>query len=54
MKKKLTEKEYNETYAALKLIEGLFRAGQITKNVFKNILNDYKDVVDLQDFRCYT
>jgi len=54
MKNKLSEEEYNLTYAALKLIENLFKQGKIKKHVFKNILNDFKDTIDLTQFLCYT
>lgn len=53
-KKKLSEDEYNLTYAALKLIENLFKQGKIQKHIFKNILNEYSDRIDISQFRCYT
>ena len=37
-------------FAALKLIEQLFKDGKIPAHVFRNILNDYADVVDLSKF----
>ena len=37
-------------FAALKLIEQLYRDGQIPEHVFQNILNDYADVVDTAAF----
>ena len=37
-------------FAALKLIEQLYRDGKIPAHVFRNILNDYADVVDLSKF----
>ena len=46
-------KEYRTTYAALKLIEYLFQKGQISDTVYRNILRDYGDEVDLSDFKCY-
>lgn len=54
MKKKLSEEEYNITYAALKLIENLFKQGRIKQHIFKNILEDYRDSIDISDFKCYT
>ena len=37
-------------FAALKLIEQLFRDGKIPEFMFRNILNDYADVVDVTEF----
>ena len=37
-------------FAALKLIEQLFRDGKIPEFMFHNILNDYADVVDVTEF----
>ncbi len=54
MKKKLSEEEYNITYAALKLIENLFKQGRIKQHIFKNILEDYRDSIDISAFKCYT
>ena len=54
MKKKLSEEEYNITYAALKLIENLFKQGRIKQHIFKNILDDYKGSIDISAFKCYT
>ena len=36
--------------AALKLIEQLFRDGKIPEFMFRNILNDYADIVDVTEF----
>ena len=36
--------------SALKLIEALYLDKRISYEMFRNILNDYKDVVDLSDF----
>lgn len=46
------KKEYtpNHYYAALKLIEQLYRDGKIPKYMFKNILSDCAGIVDLSDF----
>lgn len=37
-------------FAALKLIEQLFRDGKIPEYIFHNILNDYADIVDESEF----
>lgn len=37
-------------FAALKLIEQLYKDGQLPKYIFRNILNDYADIVDLSQF----
>ena len=37
-------------FAALKLIEQLHKDGQIPAYMFRNILNDYADMVDLSKF----
>ena len=52
-KKKITEEEKDITFAALKLIEALYKNGDIPKHVFKNILEEKKNVIDLKDFQCY-
>lgn len=46
-------REYRTTYAALKLIEYLFQKEQISGTVYRNILRDYRDEVDLSDFKSY-
>lgn len=53
MKRKISEEEYNATYAALKLIENLFKQGRVKKHIYKNILADYADVIDISGFKCY-
>lgn len=40
-------------FAALKLVEQLYRDGQIPAYMFRNILNDYAGVVDLSKFTIY-
>jgi hypothetical protein len=40
----------DELFAALKLIEQLYKDGHIPQYMFKNILNEYKDVVDITQF----
>ena len=37
-------------FAALKLIEQLFRDCKIPEFMFRNILNDYADIVDVTEF----
>ncbi len=40
-------------FAALKLIEQLYKDGKIPAYLFRNILNDYADTVDLSQFTIY-
>ncbi len=40
-------------FAALKLIEQLYKDGKIPAYLFRNILNDYADTVDLSQFPIY-
>ena len=44
--------EYSSShyFAALKLIEQLYKDGMIPAYMFRNILKDYADVVDLSKF----
>ncbi len=37
-------------YAALKLIEQLYKDGHIPVYMYRNILNDYAEIVDLSKF----
>ena len=37
-------------FAALKLIEQLHKNGELPAYMFRNILNDYTDIVDLSAF----
>ncbi len=48
----IIKKREDSTYyfAALKLIEQLYKDGQIPKFMFQNILNDYAELVDLSAF----
>lgn len=39
-----------ECFAALKLIEQLYKDGHISQLVFKNILNEYSNIVDITQF----
>ena len=43
-----------QIYAALKLIENLYKKKQIPRYMFKNIIKEYKDYIDIKDFKCYT
>ena len=45
-----TEYTSDHYFAALKLIEQLYKDGQIPAYMFRNILNKYADVVDLAKF----
>lgn len=49
---KRTEEETDQIYASLKLIEYLFHVGQVKRHVFMNILNDYRDCIDISRFQC--
>mgnify|MGYP003297731743 FL=1 len=40
----------NHYFAALKLIEQLYKDGEIPAYMFRNILKEYADVVDLSRF----
>lgn len=53
MQKIINQSEKETIYAALKLIENLYKQGQIKQYVFKNILNEYKDCIDISEFKCY-
>jgi len=43
-------REYRRIYAALKLIEYLYRQELISRTVYRNILRDYRDKIDLSEF----
>lgn len=45
-----TSNKTNTYFAALKLIEQLYKDEKIPKFMFRNILSDYADVVDLSAF----
>ena len=45
-----TEYTSEHYFAALKLLEQLHKDGQIPAYMFRNMLNDYTDVVDLSKF----
>lgn len=50
MRKMNTEYTSDHYFAALKLIEQLYKDGEIPAYMFRNILKDYADVVDLSKF----
>lgn len=50
MSKMNAEYTSDHYFAALKLIEQLYKDGEIPAYMFRNILNDYASVVDLSKF----
>lgn len=50
MSKMNTEYTSEHYFAALKLLEQLHKDGKIPAYMFRNMLNDYADVVDLSKF----
>lgn len=46
----LSEEEYNTTYAALKLIEALYKQGKVQKHVYNNILLECSEKIDISNF----
>ena len=50
MNKMNMEYTVDHYFAALKLIEQLYRDGEIPAYMFRNILREYDDVVDLAKF----
>ena len=50
MSKMNTEYTSDHYFAALKLLEQLHKDGEIPAYMFRNMLNDYADVVDLSKF----
>ena len=53
MQKQISKTEKEKIYAAIKLIENLYKQGKIKKHIFKNILNEYNDYIDISEFQCY-
>lgn len=43
----------NNIFGALKLIEQLYLDGEIPGYIFRNILKDYRDKINISDFICY-
>lgn len=52
MNKLIADKESN-VFGALKLIEQLYLDGKIPGYVFRNILREYQDKINVSDFVCY-
>ena len=50
MSKMNTEYTSDHYFAALKLLEQLHKDGKIPAYMFRNMLNDYADIVDLSKF----
>ena len=50
MSKMNTEYTSEHYFAALKLLEQLHKDGKIPAYMFRNMLNDYADIVDLSKF----
>ena len=47
----ISDEEANKIYAAIKLIENLYKQNLIKEHVFKNIVKEYSNCVDLSNFR---
>lgn len=52
MSKLIADKESN-VFGALKLIEQLYLDGEIPSYVFRNILREYQDKINVSDFVCH-
>ena len=52
MSKLIADKESN-VFGALKLIEQLYLDGEIPGCVFRNILREYQDKINVSDFVCH-
>lgn len=52
MNKLIADKESN-VFCALKLIEQLYLDGKIPGYVFRNILREYQDKINVSDFVCH-
>lgn len=53
MQKQISKNEKETIYAALKLIENLYKQGKIERHIFKNILNEYESYIDISELQCY-
>ncbi len=53
-KSQVTKADRDKTFAALKLIEKLYIDGYINETVFRNILRENTDKIDISCFKCYT
>ena len=45
--------EQDKLFAALKIIEALYQQGLIKSHVFRNILKEYENSLDISQFQCY-
>lgn len=45
--------EQDKLFAALKIIEALHQQGLIKAHVFRNILKEYENSLDISQFQCY-
>lgn len=52
MNKLIADKESN-VFGALKLIEQLYLDGEIPGFIFRNILREHQDKINVSDFVCY-
>lgn len=43
-----------EVLAALNLIAHLYKQNQIDQHIYKNILDDYKEEINIADFKIYS
>ncbi len=50
MKTGIDSAEYSTIFAALKLIECLYQNGVIQRHIFRNILEEYSDRIDISRF----
>ena len=48
------EMNYDKLYAALKLVQALYKNGDIPQYLYKNIINDYQKDIDIAEFQCYS
>ena len=47
---KKAKEDANKIYAALKLIQHLYKSGKVKEYVYRNILKEYREYVDISDF----
>lgn len=50
---KIVADEETSIFGALKLIEQLYLDGQIPDYVFRNIIREYQDKINITDFVCH-
>lgn len=53
-KQKISEHDADTLYAALRLIENLYKQGRVKKCVFRNIIKECSEKIDITPFQCYT